>query len=337
MTGQSNETPDDLSPLYQRNPSPLAACVNLARRNRVAGEMLHQLAYRFRQGDALMERGGKVWVAQAVRCWEDEIAASKKQVADAITHLAKLGLVEVAKLRLRADSPLKITHLRLTAAASDALSAGPIHAKRGDGSPPTRGPESTPPQGLKEAIRSGRRGQAKEHYQDRKSGKIQGEWAPTFLRILTEEGQEEGKQGFAAAVLDASKAVSAQLPARNIVELVELIAARTQCQVVPARGKSAVHYTDMIGAFLDRAWFHWQQGDHRPLPPQLVLEHAAKGWSTLRAEYKPAGDKGWPWDFVPGFAVFKAPLIYDVVRQQLYPPERRKFETEAHRKSWREQ
>jgi hypothetical protein len=327
---------EPLHPLYRRNPSPLARCILISgRRKRVAGELLYQLNYRYLHEDALRDHQGERWVAQATRCWLDEIATTKTQFEAAVAHLRQLELIATTTARIRADSPQKITHIRLTDKAVALL----VPPKRAYDSPKT-GRLSGNSTGRRASRIPGGRGaetwRSKGMYEEQELGiENLGERsrAPDTrkkYRDVESRGGEVIARDFSVALELSRDSISEELKNRSIFSLVEFISNCSDVAVPMARGATEDRYRDLLEAFEHRALANWTRTSEMPIPPERALELGCRWWQDFhQACMSPGGD--WPWDFVPAFVTHKAATLYDYIQGRL------KQGAEPRRNDWRVQ
>lgn len=109
---------------FSRKPSPQAISIYEAG-DVNAGVLLHQLKYRFKMDDTLLEFAGRRWVAQTGECWCEEAGLTAKQYKRALGILKDRKLVEVRHHKVRPHHRWRTTFIRLpTAEAGSATSLG---------------------------------------------------------------------------------------------------------------------------------------------------------------------------------------------------------------------
>lgn len=101
-------------PLFQRSPGPWKRYTDAAGGSADAGGLFDHILLRFRTNDTLVERGGKRWIAQAMRCWRQEVPLSDRRLDEAIHRLERCGLIETGVWRISDTSPTRYTYITLT-------------------------------------------------------------------------------------------------------------------------------------------------------------------------------------------------------------------------------
>jgi DNA-binding MarR family transcriptional regulator len=312
----SDQRSIDARQLFQRNPSPLARCKIAAGKNGPAGELLHQLIYRFQHKDALIDREGELWVAQAVRCWKEELAMSDHQFAKAIERLVNLGLVEKRAWALSRHNPVRITHLRLTEKGRTLLQGSP-HSRevseralaRSDN--PSRSiVDLSTPENFGNRL-PGRGHSKEEHKSQERNRRRKGSGGALSQELIRQESIREAAEvrGFDEAVASLHLDTSNQF-LTGLAALVKEASDRSSTPTVGFRGTARAAYAELLECMHDRARVTFQRGGKLPILPQEALVVAISNWAEFRDRHMSERDS-WPYDFVPQFAVYKAELLYD--------------------------
>jgi hypothetical protein len=100
--------------VYQRFPGPWKRCADAVYGDAIAGALFEHILLRFRTNDGLLEGDSGLWIAQSVRCWQDEVPLSQRRFNHALQLLKRANLIEVKVVSLSNWSPSPITHLQLT-------------------------------------------------------------------------------------------------------------------------------------------------------------------------------------------------------------------------------
>ena len=99
---------------YQRLPGPWKRCADAAGGNADAGGLLEHILLRYRkEPNTFIQNAGHKWIAQSVRCWQQEVPLAPKRVRAALNKLKEHDLIIIKTAAIGA-SPTQVTHIRLT-------------------------------------------------------------------------------------------------------------------------------------------------------------------------------------------------------------------------------
>ena len=305
-----------------RRPCPLALC-KAAADSDAGGQFLHQLLYRFRCEDALRVRGKHRWVAQAARCWMDELGFSKHKYEAALSALLKSDLVEVNHWPIRSGLPVKITHIRPTekglAVISPSNSARDAPENRGPNLPKNR---KSPPRNPDNRLDG--RGVTNGTYHDREQGnRKEGESSLPSCSLERGSETDDPNQVEFEQALDIEREAHPDKFNLGLAELIRHIERESHVPMVYVNQTQLTKFKLVLSKLKRRARNKWMKGV-RPIPPEHALDLAVNCWHEFRAEFMPPGDP-WPVDFVPGFVVHKADMLYDFLVHKRDAPKKDEY------------
>lgn len=310
------------SRLFQRNPCPLAQCKMAAGNHGSAGELLHQLIYRIRTEDALTPREGKLWAAQAVRCWRDELGMSDHQFGRAIETLIKKGLIEKRSWSISPHNPVRITHLTLTEKGMAVLpwnkGGKKMFEARGARFEKPKGQilDLSSPKDLRNRLPEG--GCSKDLYEseERRTETRERDATPN---PSDDSGREAESKAFEEEIQKLGEGAPAYLKG-GLAELVAAISDRSDVPLNSFYGTSKAAYEELLAGMRARAFSTFRKTGKIPMLPEEALLKAVCRWWEFREACMSDRDN-WPRDFSPQFARHKAATMYDFVVRQPNPPQ----------------